>query len=486
MEKNKTWELVQLPAGHRPISLKWVYKLKKDEKGMVTRHKARLVARGFVQQEGIDFEDAFVPVARMESVRVLLALAAQEGWMVHHMDVKSAFLNGDLKEEVYVRQPPGFAVAGEEGKVYRLRKALYGLRQAPRAWNAKLDTTLKKMGFTQSAHEAAVYRRGSGRTVLLVGVYVDDLIITGADQGEVENFKAAMKEHFDMSDLGLLCFYLGVEVRQDAEGIVLRQARYAERILELGGMAGCNPAATPMEEKLRLSRESKAEEVDPTHYRRLVGSLRYLVHTRPDLAFAVGFLSRFMQRPTAEHLQAVKRVLRYVAGTLDFGLHYKRAPGTAHFVGYCDSDLAGDVDSSKSTNGTLFFLGDYLVSWQSVKQRVVALSSYEAEYIATTTAATQALWLSRLLGEFLDRKMEAVELKVDSKSALALAKNPVFHDRSKHIRTKFHFIRDCLEEGSIKANYIATADQLADILTKSLGKTKFQEMRRKIGLKQVT
>jgi len=181
VEKNKTWELVQLPAGHRPISLKWVYKLKKDEKGMVTRHKARLVARGFVQQEGIDFEDAFAPVARMESVRVLLALAVQEGWKVHHMDVKSAFLNGDLKEEVYVRQPPGFAVAGEEGKVYRLRKALYGLRQAPRAWNAKLDTTLKKMGFTQSAHEAAVYRRDSGRTVLLVGVYVDDLIITDAD-----------------------------------------------------------------------------------------------------------------------------------------------------------------------------------------------------------------------------------------------------------------------------------------------------------------
>ena len=413
----------------------------------------------------------------MESVRVLLALAAQEGWRVHHMDVKSAFLNGDLKEEVYVRQMPGFAVAGEEGKVYRLRKALYGLRQAPRAWNAKLDTTLKKIGFMQSTHEAAVYRRGSGRTVLLVGVYVDDLIIIGADQGEVENFKAAMKEHFDMSDLGLLCFYLGVEVRQDAEGIVLRQARYAERILELGGMAGCNPAATPMEEKPRLSRESKAEEVDPTHYRRLVGSLRYLVHTRPDLAFTVGYLSRFMQRPTAEHLQAVKRVMRYVAGTLDFSLHYKRAPGTARFIGYCDSDLTGDVDSSKSTSGTLFFLGDCLVSWQSVKQRVVALSSCEAEYIATTTAATQALWLSRLLRELLDRKMEAVELKVDSKSALALAKNPVFYDRSKHIRTKFHFIRDCLEEGSIKANYIATADQLADILTKSLGKTKFQEMR---------
>jgi len=186
VEKNKTWELVDLPAGHRPISLKWVFKLKKDEKGVATKHKARLVARGLVQQEGIDFDDAFAPVARMESVRVLLALAAQEGWKVHHMDVKSAFLNGDLKEEVYVRQMPGFAVAGEEGKVYRLKKALYGLRQAPRAWNAKLDITLKKMGFQQSAHEVVVYRRGSREDLLLVGVYVDDLIITGADGREVE------------------------------------------------------------------------------------------------------------------------------------------------------------------------------------------------------------------------------------------------------------------------------------------------------------
>jgi hypothetical protein len=289
-----------------------------------------------------------------------------------------------------------------------------------------------------------------------------------------------------MSDLGLLCFYLSIEVRQDANGITLRQAHYAERILELGEMVGCNPTATPMEEKLRLSRESKAEEVDPTHYPWLIGSLRYLMHTRPDLAFAVGYLSRFMEWPTMEHQQAIKRELRYVVGTLDYGLHYRRAPGTAHFVGYCDSDLAGDIDTSRSTSGTMFFLGDCLVSWQSIKQKVVALSSCEAEYIATTTTTTQVLWLSRLLGELLGRKVEVVELKVDSKSALALAKNPVFHDKSKHIRTKYYFIRECLEEGSIKANYIATTDQLADILTKSLGKAKFQEMRRRIGLKQIT
>ena len=218
------------------------------------------------------------------------------------------------------------------------------------------------MGFKQSAHEATVYRWGSGRNVLLAGVYVDDLIITGAEEQKMEVFKAQMKKAFDMSDLSLLCFYLGVEVHQDASRIAHRQTHYAKRIPELGGMTGCNPAYTPMEERLMLSRDSTAEEVDSTHYRRLIGSLCYLVHTRPDLAFAVGYVSRFMERPTMEHLQAVKRILRYMAGTLDYCLHYGRAPDTVRFVSYCDSDLAGDVDTSKSTTGTMLFLGDCWVS----------------------------------------------------------------------------------------------------------------------------
>ncbi|WVZ62288.1 hypothetical protein U9M48_012052 [Paspalum notatum var. saurae] len=448
--------------------------MKRDEAGAIIKHKARLVARGFVQQEAIDFDDAFAPV-----MRLLLALAAQEGWHVHHMDVKSAFLNGDLKEEVYVHQPPGFEIPGKEGKVLRLRKALYGLRQAPRAWNAKLDSTLKGMGFEQSPHEAAIYQRGNGGNALL-----HDLVITGVKDAEVAAFKEEMKATFQMSDLGPLSFYLGIEVHQDDSGITLRQTAYANRIVELAGLTDCNLALTPMEERLKLSRDSTAEEADATQYRRLVGSLRYLVHTRPDLAFSVGYVSRFMQRPMAEHQQAVKRIIRYVAGTLDHGLCYPRCPGEAHLVGYSDSDSdhGGDIDTSKSTSGILFFLGKCLVSWQSVKQQVVALSSCEAEYIAASTASTQALWLARLLGDLLGRDTEVVELRVDSKSALALAKNPVFHERSKHIRVRYHFIRDCWEEGSIKARYINTKDQLADLLTKPLGRIKFLELRSRTGM----
>jgi hypothetical protein len=398
------------------------------------------------------------------------------------MDVKFAFLNGDLKEEVYVHQPPGFVIPGKENKVRRLRKALYGLRQAPRAWNAKLDSTPKKMGFEQSFHEAAVYRRGKDGNALLVGVYVDNLMITGTKEAEVEAFKEEMKATFQMSDLGLLSFYLGIEVHQDSSGISLRQISYAKRLVELGGLIGCNLAYTPMEERLKLSRDSTAKEVDAMQYRCIVGSLCYLVHTWPDLAFAVGYVSRFMQRPMTEHQQAIKRILRYVEGTTDYGLHYPRCPGAEHFIGYSVSDLASDIDTSKSISGMLFFLGKCLISWQSVKQQVVALSSCEAEYIAATTASTQALWLARLLDNLLGRDAEAVELRVDSKSALALAKNPVFHERSKHICIKYHFIRSCLDEGSIKAGYINTQDQLADLLTKSLGRVKFQELRARIGM----
>jgi hypothetical protein len=361
VKRNQAWELADLPQGHRAITLKWVYKLKRNEAGEIVKHKARLVARGFVQQEGVDFDKVFAPVARMEFVRLLLALVAQEGWQVHHMDVKSAFLNGYLKEEVYVCQPAGFVIAGQEGKVLRLRKALYGLRQAPRAWNSKLDDTLKKMNFVRSEHEHAMYRRSRGDDILLVGVYVDDLVITGSFLAAVE-FKEEMKRAFLMSDLRLLSFYLGIEVRQDAGGITLRQAHYAKKILEMAGMADCKAAATPMEERLRLSRDSTTEEVDATLYRRIVGSLWYLVHTRPDLTCAVGYVSRFLERPTEEHLQAVKKILRYIAGTLEYGMRYGRRTGTVGLVGYCNSDLAGDIDTRKSTTGTLFFLSKYLVS----------------------------------------------------------------------------------------------------------------------------
>jgi hypothetical protein len=320
----------------------------------------------------VDFEEVFAPVARMETVRLLLALAAHSGWEVHHMDVKSAFLNGVLSEEVYVSQPPGYIADGKENAVLKLNKALYGLRQAPRAWYAKLHDSLTSLGFVRSPSEHAVYRRGDSSSYLLVGVYVDDLIITGTDTQAVLDFKEQMKQLFRMSDLGLLSYYLGIEVVQAHGQITLCQKNYVEKILEIAGMSNCNSSRIPMECRLKLRKKDDAERADKTLYRSVIGSLRYLVNTRPDIALAVGIASRFMEDPTATHWALVKQILRYVQGTSSHGCKYRRGEGEPVLLGYTDSDHAGDLDDRKSTSGVLFFLGNNIVSWSSQKQSVVA------------------------------------------------------------------------------------------------------------------
>jgi hypothetical protein len=279
------------------------------------------VAKGYAQVQGADFEEVFAPVARIETVRVLLALAAQGGWQVHHMDVKSAFLNGDLTENVYVKQPPRFIV-GNGDKVLKLRKALYGMRQAPRAWNFKLDRELVALGIERSKLEHAIYRRSNKGSLLLVGVYVDDLVICGPDVNDISRFKQEMQKKFNMSDLGLLSYYLGIEVKQGEEGITLSQYAYANKILKNAGMLNCNSTATPMEARLKLSKKMENEVVRSTDYRSIVGSLRYLVNTRPDLAFSVGVVSRFMEAPSKTHWGAVKQILRYLKGTVSLGCRY--------------------------------------------------------------------------------------------------------------------------------------------------------------------
>ena len=487
IEDNETWELTTLPAGARPIGLKWVFKLKKDAAGNTIRHKARLVAKGYVQRRGIDFDEVFAPVARLETVRLLIAVAAQEGWEIHHLDVKSAFLNGELEEEVYVVQTPGFEQKESEEKVFKLRKALYGLRQAPRAWNIKLDRSLISLGFVRSPLEHAVYVRSSGGARLLVGVYVDDLVVTGSNIDEVKKFKKQMLDLFSMSDLGLLSYYLGIEVKQSEEGIKLSQTSYASKILEKTGMLQSNTCQVPMEQRLKLRKSGEGKKVDATYYRSVVGSLRYLVNTRPDLAYSVGIVSRYMECPTSQHLAAVKQILRYIRGTLNLGCSYvRKSSQELNLLGYSDSDHAGDTDDCKSTTGVMYFLGGCPISWLSQKQKVVALSSCEAEYIAAATAACQGVWLSRLLAEMTGKEPVKVQLLVDNKSAISLSKNPVHHDRSKHIDTRYHYIRECVEDGRIEVEYTATGDQLADILTKSLGRLKFHELRSRIGMVSIS
>jgi hypothetical protein len=342
------------------------------------------------------------------------------------------------------------------------------------------------LDFSPSALEHAVYTCDEGASRLLVGIYVDDLIITGSNDVEIVSFKQQMSSRFKMSDLGLLSFYLGIEVKQGSSGISLSQAAYARKILEHAGMGGCNPCDTPMEHRLKLSKMSSVPPVDATEYRGLVGCLRYLVHTRPDIAFVVGYVSRFMEFPTTEHYNAVKRILRYIAGTIDFGCHYWRGRKELRLLGDNDADMGGDVDTRKSTTGAVFYLRSSLVTWQSQKQKVVALSSYEAEYITGTTVACQGVWLARLLAELKCEQCTTFILKMDSQSAIALSKNPVFHDRSKHIDIRFHFIRECIGDGKLDIEHVCTEEQIADILTKPLACERFCELRKKLGVVRIS
>lgn len=332
----------------------------------------------------------------METIRTVLALAAQLKLQVYQLDVKSAFLNGEIEEEVYVEQPQGYKVQGEEDKVYRLKKALYGLKQAPRAWNNKIDKYLVEHRFLKSPSEPSLYVKMQGNHFLILCLYVDDLIYTGNNSQMMEEFKKAMMQEYEMTDLGLMRYFLGMQVKQRPGQIFISQEKYADDLLKKFNMQDCKPLATPMAMNEKLSKDDGQNKVDATVYRSLVGSLIYLTNSRPDIVHAVSIVSRFMSNPSKAHFAAAKRILRYVKGTKDFGILYE-ADRDFNLTGYTDSDWAGSTDDRKSTSGYVFLLGNKAISWASKKQTTVALSSAEAEYMAATSAACEATWLRKIL-----------------------------------------------------------------------------------------
>ncbi|KAH9745480.1 hypothetical protein KPL70_004087 [Citrus sinensis] len=479
--KNDTWELTTFPKGHKAIGVKWVYKKKRNAKGEIERHKARLVAKGYSQKAGLDYDEVFAPVARLETIRLIISLAAQNKWKIFQMDVKSAFLNGFLEEEVYIEQPLGYVVKGHEDKVLRLKKALYGLKQAPRAWNSRIDKYFQEKGFTKCPYEHALYVKEKYGDILIVCLYLDDLIFTGSNPSLFEEFKRVMIKEFEMTDIGLMAYYLGIEVKQKEEGIFISQESYAEEILKKFKMNDCKPISTPVECGVKLSKHDEGEDIDPTFFKSLVGSLRYLTCTRPDILYAVGLVSRYMENSKTTHFKAAKRILRYIKGTTNFGLLYSFS-NDYKLVGYSDSDWGGDVDDRKSTTGFVFFMGDTAFTWMSKKQPIVTLSTCEAEYVAATSSVCHAIWLRNLLKELSLAQEEPTEICVDNKSTIALSKNPVFHDRSKHIDTRYHFIRECIARKEVQIKYVKSQDQAADIFTKPLKQEDFVRFRSLLGV----
>ncbi|GJT93621.1 putative ribonuclease H-like domain-containing protein [Tanacetum coccineum] len=375
-ERLEVWELVPRPDKVMVITLKWIYKVKLDELGGILKNKARLVARGYRQEEGIDFEESFAPVARLEAIRIFLAFAAHMNMVVYQMDVKTAFLNGNLREEVYVSQPDGFVDKDNPNHVYKLKKALYGLKQAPRAWYDMLSSFLISQDFSKGSVDPTLFIRRDGKELLLVQIYVDDIIFAASTPELCDLFSKIMCSKFKMSMMGKISFFLGLQISQSPRGIFINQSKYALESLKKYGFDSCDPVDTPMVEKSKLDEDKEGKAVDPSHYRGMIGTLLYLTASRPDLQFAICMCARYQARPTEKHLNAVKRIFRYLKGTVHRGLWYPKDSSIA-LTAFADADHAGCQDTRRSTSGSMQLLGDRLVSWSSKRQKSAVISSTE-------------------------------------------------------------------------------------------------------------
>lgn len=476
LQHNGTWELVPRPSGAHVVSGKWIFKNKLNADGSLERRKARWVVRGFSQRPGLDFDQTFSPVVKPATIRTVLHLAAAREWPVHQLDVKNAFLHGDLKEQIYCQQPAGFVDTARPDAVCLLRKSLYGLKQAPRAWFQRFAMHLHILGFAPSQSDSSLFvlRRGHDEAHLLL--YVDDIVLAASSPALLRRIIDQLRAEFAMKDLGPVHFFLGIQVTRTDDGFFLAQQQYANDVLERAGMTDCSPVSTPVDTKSKLSSSAGNLLTDPTFYRSIVGALQYLTLTRPDLAYAVQQASLHMHEPRDAHWTFVKRVLRYVRGTTQKGLQLQRT-STPSLVAYSDADWAGCPDTRRSTSGFCVFFGDSLVSWSSKRQPIVSRSSAEAEYRGVANVVAECCWLRHLLGELHVPLDQATIVYCDNISAVYLSENPVHHGRTKHVELDVHFVREKVAIGHIRVVHVPTRQQLADIMTKGLSTAQFDEFR---------
>ncbi|GJR64146.1 putative ribonuclease H-like domain-containing protein [Tanacetum coccineum] len=461
----KVWRLVDLHKVKHAIGTKWVYRNKKDERGIVVRNKARLVAQGYTQEEGIDYDEVFAPVARIEAIRLFLAYASFMGFIVYQMDVKSAFLYGTIEEEVYVCQPPGFEDPQFPDKVYKVEKALYGLHQAPRAWYETLSTYLLENGFRRGTIDKTLFIKKDKGDILLVQVYVDDIIFGSTKKSLCVEFEQMMHKRFQMSSMGELTFFLGLQVKQKDDGIFISQDKYVADILKKFDFATVKTASTPIETNKALLKDEEAEDVDVHLYRSMIGSLMYLTASRPDIMFTVYACARFQVTHKVSHLYVVKRIFRYLKGQPKLGLWYPR-DSPFNLEAFSDSDYAGASLDRKSTIGGSQFLGKRLISWKCKKQTIVANSTIEAEYVIAANCCRQVLWIQNQMLDYGFNFMNT-KIYIDNESTICILKNPVFHSNTKHIEIRHHFIIDSYEKSLIQVLKIHTYHNVADLLTKA-------------------
>ncbi|KAL4573020.1 hypothetical protein LXL04_019813 [Taraxacum kok-saghyz] len=476
--KNNTWSLVPCPTNSNIVGCKWVYRLKKRSDGTIDRHKARLVAQGFSQEAGIDYFDTFSPVIKPTTIRLVLSIALSKGWRIRQLDINNAFLNGDLSEEVYMKQPKGFEDPAQPNHVCKLHKALYGLKQAPRAWFTKLKTYLVANGFRACQSDTSLFVHVTAKSTIYVLVYVDDLIVTGTDDSILSQFIQKLHTMFSLRDMGDLHYFLGLQIQKTKAGLTLSQESYVTDILNRSNMSLSSPMATPSDPYSRLVKDGDPF-ADPKLYRQVVGSLQYATITRPDIAYSVNRVCQYMHSPTNRHWQAVKRILRYLNGTKNYCLHFKPTHATGLHA-FSDSGWNSDLDDSRSQYGYAIFHGSNLISWTSRKQKVVARSSTEAEYRSLAYTTAELLWLEQLIADLQAPISAPPLLLCDNVGAIFMSKNPVIRTRSKHIALDFHFIREQVESGKLKISHVSSVDQVADIFTKALGKDRVNFLRPKL------
>lgn len=483
---NRTWTLCDLPQGRKPIRCKWVFKTKRDLTGAIERYKARLVVKGYSQRKGIDYEETYAPVIRHGSLRYLFAVASHLNLDIHQMDVVTAFLQGDLNEEIYMEQPPYFEQSQHPRKVCRLNKALYGLKQSSRVWNEKLDNALKDFGLTQSPYDPCVYIRIDGDKILIVAVYVDDFLLFSNLESWMTEIKAFLNGQFQMKDLGKANHVLGMRITKTEIGISIDQSQYIDQILQRFNMSDCRPVNTPMNSSVQLSKadvpktEEEHAEMKDIPYQQAVGCLLYLsTCTRPDISYAANKLARYCNNPGPSHWTAVKHLFRYLRGTSEMKLEYRR-DASPEIIGYSDSDYASDIDDRKSITGFVFVASGGAISWNSKKQPVVALSSCEAEYVSLCSAMQEATWWLGIKSQL--GFQQPLVIKCDNQSAISVAKNGGQHPRTKHIDVRYHFINNILQKSDITVEYIDTNSQPADIFTKPLEKMKIAQFRNSLGI----
>lgn len=464
---NDTWELVDRPNEGTVVKNKWVFKKKCDSSGMV-RYRARLVAKGFTQIKGMDYNETFSPVLRYSTLRLLFALGVQLDLKMNHLDVPTAFLNGTIDECVYMEIPENSDFNDCENKVLRLKKAIYGLKQSARAWYIKVESSLLKLGFKKSKYEPCLFMKCQDNVKVYVAIFVDDFFVFYNCENTYKHLKGVLESDFKIKDMGQIKNCLGMNVNVKKDCVTLDQEQFIDNILKRFNMSNCKTSDTPMEVNLKLEKAVNNKTPETFPYQQLVGSLMYLsVLTRPDITYSVSFMSQYNTCYDDIHWRHLKRLLRYLQKTKNFGLIFRKDCKDLH--GFVDADWASCNIDRRSYTGYCFVLSGCVISYESRKQRTVALSSTEAEYMALSEACKEAIYLKNLMSELgMYDKNKPLSLYSDSQSSLKLASNPLFHKRTKHIDVRHHFTRECVMNNQIKIHYLQTSSMPADIFTKGL------------------